>query len=169
MQIPPSPPTPPLGPPNNPRSFVTLPDPIPGVALQCGDCQSPLELIVGTWGLYWACTSRHTTGCKGHVGAHQDSGQPLGIPANAETRAARQRVHAAFDPLWKYGEDGRKTRRRRAYAWLALALGTEGEAHITHLDLAACNRVLDLLKDLPREALESPEVIARADADARAR
>lgn len=78
-------------------------------------------------------------------------------------------MHEAFDLLWKYGDDGRKTRRRRAYAWLALLLGLEGEAHISNMDLATCTLVLSRLKGLPPGALETPEVVARAEEDRRTR
>lgn len=159
----------PPGPPNTPPQTITLPDPLPVTDMRCGDCGSALELLVGTWGLYWRCVAHGTTGCRGHIGAHRDSGKPLGIPANAETRSARQRVHEAFDLLWKYGDDGRKTRRRRAYAWLALLLGLEGEAHISNMDLATCTLVLSRLKGLPPGALETPEVVARAEEDRRTR
>lgn len=152
-------------PPHNPRPLATsLPDPLPVTDIRCGDCGDAMELTVGSWGLYWRCVA-HTTGCKGHIGAHQHDGSPLGIPANAETRAARQRVHAAFDPLWKYGDDGRKTRRRRAYAWLALALGLDGEAHISDFDLATCTRVLDLLSRVKPHDMDDPRVSERLERD----
>lgn len=36
--------------------------------------------------------------CEAWVGCHKGTEQPLGAPANAALRQARQRVHAVFDP-----------------------------------------------------------------------
>lgn len=68
--------------------------------------------------------------CGSYVGCHA-TGEPLGFPANAETRAARSAAHAAFDPLWKAQEGFGKPAfesRSAAYKWLAQAMGVpEGE------------------------------------------
>ncbi len=64
--------------------------------------------------------------CGRYVGTHA-SGHPLGFPADAETRAARSKAHAAFDPLWK---DGLFETRGAAYRWLASAMCVIGEIHI---------------------------------------
>ncbi len=69
--------------------------------------------------------------CSRRVGTHAASGFPLGTPADAVTRSARERAHAAFDPLWRNG--GRFPKRRLAYEWLATQMGIQGEVHIGNM------------------------------------
>jgi hypothetical protein len=85
--------------------------------------------------MFWVCTP-----CDARVGCHPGTVTPLGTPADAELRAARNAAHAAFDPLWDSGE----LTRTRAYAWLAERMGMRKEdVHIGHFDLAQCQRVVD--------------------------
>lgn len=83
--------------------------------------------------------------CNAWVGCHRD-GRPLGTLADAATREARQRAHAAFDPLWKSSDDRRA--RSRAYRWLAgkLRIRVE-ECHIGHFDAATCYVVAELARE----------------------
>lgn len=88
---------------------------------------------------FWQCEP-----CVAYVGCHKKEGgngdgtKPLGRLANAELRAAKNRAHAAFDPLWR--ERGMK--RHAAYGWLAEKLGvSKAECHIGMMDLDMCNRV----------------------------
>ncbi len=85
--------------------------------------------------------------CDAHVGTHEDSGKPYGSLANGPTRRARQRAHAAFDPLWhrKIEKTGcsRKAARSAAYAWLAKEMMILPEhCHISMFDEAQCERVV---------------------------
>jgi len=66
---------------------------------------------------FWLCR------CGAYCGCHGATTRPLGFPAGAETRRARNAAHAAFDPLWKSG----KMTRREAYTWLASQLGIAPE------------------------------------------
>lgn len=93
--------------------------------------------------------------CEGTIGAHSD-GTPLGIPGSIEDKAARQRAHAALDPIWQdcmkeYGDPGqrseeelRRIARGRAYRWLAAELGglTPAECHIGNFDAERCEQVV---------------------------
>lgn len=86
-----------------------------------------------------------------YVGCHTNSNIPLGVMANAELRAAKQRAHNAFDPLWKYkvARDGlsKSEARSRGYQWLTKQLGVQpGECHIGMFDLDTCERVVTLCK-----------------------
>jgi ssDNA-binding Zn-finger/Zn-ribbon topoisomerase 1 len=94
-------------------------------------------------GPFWSCT--RWPKCDGTIGAHKASGDPLGTPADPDTRAARIRAHAAFDPLWQ-GKSARfRGRRKLAYRWLALELGIpKGLCHIAMMDAATCERVVEL-------------------------
>ena len=90
---------------------------------------------------YWLCP------CGAYCGVHPGSTEPLGAPAGPETRNARTRAHARFDPLWQDGEWSRK----QAYAWLAGALGIEPEdCHIGMFDKATALRVVEVCDTLPR-------------------
>ncbi|HXI01805.1 MAG TPA: zinc-finger-containing protein, partial [Candidatus Saccharimonadales bacterium] len=79
--------------------------------------------------------------CRGTHGAHQETGEPLGIPGDRATKDARIRAHAAFDPLWKDGS----MRRNDAYYWLSRALGIpRKDVHIGLFDTETCERVVSL-------------------------
>lgn len=83
---------------------------------------------------FWRCEP-----CKAWVGCHPGTIKPLGRLANAELRAAKQRAHAAFDPLWKSGAMGRA----EAYGWLADAIGvSRANCHIGMMDVDACSAVV---------------------------
>jgi hypothetical protein len=84
--------------------------------------------------------------CGRYVGTHASSGHPLGTPADAETRAARGRAHAAFDPLWK---DKHFETRGAAYRWLAAAMGVTEEVHIAQMDAKQADQVASLCNQYP--------------------
>lgn len=89
---------------------------------------------------FWMCGP-----CEAWVGCHENSPRhaPLGRLANAELRALKSRVHAAFDPLWQR----RLMTRRQAYRWLADALGIAlNECHVGMFDPERCRRALELLE-----------------------
>lgn len=78
--------------------------------------------------------------CNATHGAHPD-GEPLGIPANQETKNARIRAHAAFDGLWK---GTRLMRRAQAYSWMQEAMEmTPDEAHIGRFTKEECERLVE--------------------------
>jgi hypothetical protein len=88
---------------------------------------------------FWQCAP-----CDAYVGTHANSRQahPLGRLANAELRALKQRVHAAFDPIWQGGE----TSRTDAYRMLARGLNIpERECHIGMFDPKRCKDALAVL------------------------
>lgn len=70
-----------------------------------------------------------------HCGLWSWEGKPL---VTAETHAARQTAHAAFDPVWKRG----LMTRQEAYARLAAVLGQdETETHISLMTAEQAARV----------------------------
>ena len=96
---------------------------------------------------FWRCAP-----CRAYVGCHKagngygDGTRPLGRLANAELRQAKTRAHAAFDPIWK----NRRMTRRKAYSWLADALGVPVEQmHIGEFDEALCLRVVEICRMAP--------------------
>ncbi|MBK8583262.1 MAG: hypothetical protein IPL86_16035 [Flavobacteriales bacterium] len=103
---------------------------------------------------FWRCAP-----CGAHVGCHprnkntkgkpNDGKIPLGSLANKELRRARNRAHAMFDPLWRKG----KMKRGEAYSWLRETLGISKEAcHIGRFDVELCNRTVDAVAALKKEA-----------------
>lgn len=111
----------------------------------CSYCQKDAQLLTGREvyphrrdlyaKLFWVCSP-----CKAMVGCHPGTEKPLGRLADAALRAAKQKAHAAFDPLWKEGT----MKRGDAYAWLADAMGlARGRAHIGEFDLDQCRRVVE--------------------------
>jgi ssDNA-binding Zn-finger/Zn-ribbon topoisomerase 1 len=116
----------------------------------CADCGAPMVLrfTAKLNRKFYGCS--RWPACQGTHGAHQGTGEPLGTPANAETKAARIRAHEAFDELWKSG----LMKRRAAYRWMAEVLGLSREAaHISRMDLATCERLVQAVRARPRPAL----------------
>ena len=65
--------------------------------------------------------------------------------ADASTHDARQRAHAAFDPLWQ----SMGLTRTEAYRRLALDLGLDPDAcHMKLMDEATANRVPEAVKSI---------------------
>jgi hypothetical protein len=125
---------------------VTNPLPAP---TECPNCGSAVKLVsnaaiygreYGEWAWAYKCDS---VDCDSYVGLHPFTSIPLGTLANPATREARKRAKAAFNPLW----EGRRMKRREAYAWLAKALGISnvGECHIGWFDIAMCDRVVAVI------------------------
>lgn len=104
--------------------------------LACPDCGAPMLLRNSRYGKFYGCS--RFPACKAAHGAHPD-GRPLGIPANAETKAWRMRAHDAFDQLWKSG----RMSRREAYAWLRTTMGLgKADCHIGRFDIDQCQQVI---------------------------
>ena len=89
----------------------------------------------GEHGLFYGCSAYPR--CRVTHGAHAD-GEPLGVPADAETRRARVEAHAVFDKLWK--GNGAPFDRRGAYRWIADAMNRD-DVHISQLDARGCRRL----------------------------
>lgn len=85
---------------------------------------------------FWHCRM-----CSAWVGCHSGTITPLGRLADAHLRAAKQRAHAAFDPLWKGG----RMKRGQAYSWLAGKLNiAKQECHIGMFTEEQCDRVVEV-------------------------
>lgn len=90
--------------------------------------------------------------CSATHGAHPD-GNPLGTPADRETKDARIRAHAQFDQLWR-GAD-KCMGRKQAYSWLAEAMGLEKDkAHIGLFNKDTCEIVQKKVKDYINDRLQ---------------
>lgn len=90
--------------------------------------------------------------CGAYVGCHEGTDRPKGSLADAPTREARKRAHAAFDPLWIKAKSHRSKTRRHAYKWLSSALGIPAEqTHIGMFDVAMCEKVVTAVANRVQE------------------
>lgn len=89
------------------------------------------------YGPFYGCLS--WPACQGTHGAHKTSGEPLGVPANAETRALRHQAHVAFDGIAaRLGMSGRER-----YGWLMHLTGKSSmEAHIGRFNADECRKLI---------------------------
>lgn len=126
----------------------------------CPHCNVPavvFHLPPGTFGQRnprrWECPMQ---GCDARVGIHENSKRdaPLGTLAREPLRRHRMSVHGAFDPLWRHGPACRFPTRRKAYEWLANALGIDfNRCHVGEFDHAMCaraQRAIAELMEVPR-------------------
>lgn len=116
----------------NPAAVLGIPE--------CPQHGHRFEQRRSVYGIFWRCPEFP---CDWRVGAHQDTGRPLGTPADSVIREARKAAHQAFDPLWTHHKRGKVRHRLRAYAWLArqLEMPVE-ECHIARFDRETCERVV---------------------------
>lgn len=116
-----------------------------GKKITCAECGAPMTLRDSQYGRFYGCT--RFPDCRGTHGAHQTTGQPLGTPANKQTKRARIRAHAAFDVIWQQGYMPHTA----AYRWLRKQLGLQkAECHIGLFDIAKCERVVALCERYAR-------------------
>lgn len=125
----------------DPRSLL----PAPTICIYCNSrvkyC-SHAEIYGGRtfsdWPYIYLCTN---DACKASVGVHEGTEHPLGTLADTNTKNARKKAHAAFDPIWK----SRQMKRTEAYQWLADQLDIERwRCHISWFDIGLCNKVVSL-------------------------
>jgi ssDNA-binding Zn-finger/Zn-ribbon topoisomerase 1 len=101
--------------------------------IDCPECGAPMLLRRGEFRLFFGCTRWPL--CDGTHGAHPD-GTPLGVPGNAETKAARRKAHDALAKI------ERMIGKRAAYKWLATVLHLDKDAcHIGMFDKEMCAKV----------------------------
>lgn len=100
-----------------------------------------------SYGMLWLCAGYPT--CDAYVGAHKNSGWPLGRLADAELRKWKRAAHHAFDTRWSmqvdFGGASKTAARTAAYEWLQEKMGlSERECHIGRFDVEQCKRVVEL-------------------------
>ena len=110
--------------------------------LKCADCGSNLVLKDGKYGIFYGCVKFRDTGCKGAHNCNKTTSEPLGFPADTETRKARREAHEVFDALWK-SQKLNNMSRQAAYQWMQKNLKlAEDDAHIAKLDKAGCEKLI---------------------------
>lgn len=83
--------------------------------------------------MMWLCKP-----CDAYVGCHLNSKRPLGTMANKELRQWRVKAHSVIDPIWKSGEEPRKS----VYSKLEEMFGRK--THIAECDIEACKAIVNL-------------------------
>ena len=114
----------------------------------CAECGAPMVLRQtakfkyknGQPRKFYGC-SRYPE-CKGVHGAHPD-GKPLGVPANAETKAHRSEAHRMMERvqmLNRWSKD-------QMYEFLAGRMGIDThDCHIGMFGAEQCQRVVDICR-----------------------
>lgn len=111
--------------------------------LNCGECGSPMALRDSKYGIFYGCTNYPQ--CKGTHSAHQDTGAPMGIPADKETKEWRSRCHKVFDQLWK----NKKYAYTRSEAYELLQRLTRlspEDCHIGRFNIDQCKTVINRIE-----------------------
>jgi hypothetical protein len=127
--------------------------------LECPECGHFMVLDTRRGQLLYRCSTNSWTKCSGSHSCHQHNAVPLGIPGDAQTKAARMQAHKAFDQLWKK----MGMRRKDAYRWLQTIMDLNAkEAHIGRFTLEQCKDLLDLLDEhhnitLPPDVVQTEE------------
>lgn len=80
--------------------------------------------------------------CDAYVGCHNNTREPLGTMANAETRQARRQAHKVIDKLWQGGVYDRHD----VYKRLASYFGRD--IHIGSCDAAQCAEVIAAVPEI---------------------
>ena len=108
----------------------------------CPECGADMVLRMSQYGYFYGCVEYPN--CDGTHSCDKE-GNPLGTPANAETKQWRVKAHHEFDKLWK-GPNKIMTR-TKAYSYLAKAMNLPPQkAHIAHFNIQQCKVLINLLK-----------------------
>lgn len=111
----------------------------------CPECGSDLILRESKKykRIFWGCITFPE--CDSGHGAYQYGelrGEPLGIPANKETKQWRMKAHAIFDKLWK----DKLMSRKDAYKHLQLIMSIPKDiAHISMFNIYQCKKLIEVL------------------------
>jgi hypothetical protein len=109
----------------------------------CPDCGSDMVLRPSRFGLFYGCA--RFPKCRSAHGAHEN-GDPLGIPANKETKRLRILAHEIFDRLWNPEWPDSHMMRSEAYAWMRAEMGLdETTGHIGRFDSEQCAWLIRLV------------------------
>lgn len=116
---------------------------------KCGECGASMVLRTTTKYLnkdgspkkFYGCSKYPE--CGGTHTAHQNSGKPMGIPADAKTKKWRVTAHKEFDALWKMGGYTRGDAYRLLQDIMKM---TPTEAHISRFTKEDCQKLIKLLE-----------------------
>lgn len=111
--------------------------------LRCPEpgCDGMLVLKRSKYGPFYGCEYWATTRCPGSHSAHKKDGSPMGVPATAKVKRARNNAHRAFDALWNGPR--RLMKRKAAYRWMRRTMKlSKDEAHIAMFDERLCAQLV---------------------------
>lgn len=100
---------------------------------------------------FWKCDR-----CDASCGCHPGGVQPLGFPANKETRQARMKLHnQRLDPLWRTVPRKQRNRTRGTlYAYMADCMGIPREkTHTGMFTIEQCRKAWECLGKITPEIL----------------
>lgn len=121
------------------------------VKVICDYCGTAAEFVDSSvvygrsYGMIYLCPK-----CGAYVGVHKGTDKPLGRLADEDLRRWKKSAHAAFDPLWQFGEF--RGRRNAAYRWLSEQMGLPVEqTHIGMFDIEQCKQVIQIIYERNNE------------------
>jgi len=133
-------------------------------------CGAGMQFRTSRHGGFYGC-ARYPE-CDGLVGAHRDTGAPLGLPAPQWVRQIRHELHLIFDDLWDNRSFVNKMSRAHAYNWLSDELGiAEHDCHIAMFDSEMCARAIEVIekKLVTKEQDEEKKVTLKERLETKAR
>ena len=113
------------------------------IPMQLRDDGQLMDSSTGEVKKYWYSCPHYPARCEYSIGAHQNTQEPFGFPADRATRALRVKLHQLIDPLWKHR--GKKYR-DRVYEDLARKMGLRREeCHVAMFTKEDCKRAIAIL------------------------
>lgn len=138
---------------SDPRAVKRVVDRVPAPRI-CHHCGSPVKLAnnstiygreFGDWPWVYLCCNRT---CGAYVGMHPKTDIPLGTLADAQTREARKRAKAEFNPLW----ESKRLDRGQAYSRLAAKMGIPvTECHFGWFTVHQCREATLAAREIHQE------------------
>jgi ssDNA-binding Zn-finger/Zn-ribbon topoisomerase 1 len=94
---------------------------------------------------FWGCSGYPD--CQHLISCHPGTTDPMGIPADPETRKWRHKAHQFFDQLWR--PPFAKMSRPKAYRLLQRIMGmSQDQAHIGNFNKDQCKNLIRKLKKM---------------------
>jgi ssDNA-binding Zn-finger/Zn-ribbon topoisomerase 1 len=94
------------------------------------------------YGWFYGCSAFPK--CKATHGTHPN-GEPLGIPADKETKGWRMKAHVAFDTLWN--DPNASMSRSEAYRWMSETLALDSsDSHISMFGINRCKQLIEAIR-----------------------
>jgi hypothetical protein len=143
---------------------------IRGMSIPCPDshCGGKLDVVTqgeskyrkGEWRAFRGCTNHFRNGCSYTQTLDQVTYEPIGVPANAETRALRERLCAE---ILKFKNDYRFIDRNGAFTTFAYLM-EDSQFNLKHpivnYDKDKCLLGLERLRRFRRELADETAVVA---------
>lgn len=109
--------------------------------MNCPSCNKPMIPKLGRFGPFLSCSGFPE--CDTSIAVNRNTGEPIGTPADNETRELRKQAHDIFDKLWKSGLMSRDTAYCNIRRWMGLS---KDDAHIGMFDATTCQRLIGICR-----------------------